>query len=77
MMWIDYTVESFADGSFHVKGEWPGEVMGYDKHGIPGAKERPLYSPGDVFIVQENGVLKKSDPLTELLIKYEAKKDER
>ena len=77
MIWIDYTVESFADGSFHVKGEWPGEVMGYDKHGIPGHKSRPLYSPGDVFVVQENGVLKKTDNLSALIMKYEASKNER
>lgn len=75
MIWMDYNIESFPDGSFTVKGEWPGEVMGYDKHGIPGAKTHPLYSPGDVFIVQENGVLKKSDQLTMLMMKYEASKN--
>ena len=74
MIWMDYLVESFADGSFHVKGEWPGEVMGLDKHGIPGAKVQPLYQPGDVFVVQSNGVLKKTDNLSALLMKYEQSK---
>ena len=77
MIWMDYLVESYPDGSFQVKGEWPGEVMGLDKHGIPGAKAQPLYSPGDVFIVQENGILKKQEHLTMLMMKYEASKNER
>ena len=72
MIWMDYNIESYPDGSFTVKGEWPGEVMGLDKHGIPGHKSNPLYSPGDVFVVQENGVLKKQEDLTSLLLKYKA-----
>ena len=57
MMWVDYTLESFPDGSFAVRGEWPGEVMGLDKDGNP--KQHYLYKPGDVFVVKENGILKK------------------
>jgi len=74
MIWFDYDIESFGDGSFIVKGEWPGEVMGLDKHGIPGNKSNPLYQPGDVFVVQENGVLRKTDNLSALILKYKASK---
>lgn len=69
---MDYDIESFHDGSFTVKGEWPGEVMGLDKHGIPGHKSQPLYQPGDVFVVQENGVLRKTDNLSALVLKYKS-----
>lgn len=61
MLWIDYMVESFPDGSFTVKGDWPGEVMGVQKDGTP--KDHCLYKPGDVFVVNEYGILKKSDQL--------------
>ena len=63
MMWLDYTVTSFADGSFAVEGDWPGEVMGLDRNGNPEAKSRPLYRPGDVFVVDKNGILRKTDQL--------------
>lgn len=61
MLWMDYMLESFPDGSFTVRGEWPGEVMGLQKDGSP--KNNHLYKPGDVFVVDENGVLRKSDEL--------------
>ena len=67
-MWIDYTVESAGD-NFTVRGEWPGEVMGIAKDGTQ--KDHWLYKPGDVFIVNENGWLVKTDPLTTLVKKYE------
>jgi len=57
MMWVDYNIESFPDGSFAVRGEWPGELMGLDKDGNP--KQTYLYKPGDVFVVTNNGVLRK------------------
>lgn len=77
MMWVDYNVESFADGSFTVKGDWPGEVMGRAKDGSWGNKTKPLYKPGDVFIVDESGILRKTDEVNALLLKYEkVKKDE-
>ena len=57
MMWVDYNIESFPDGSFAVLGEWPGEVMGLDKDG--NTKQSCLYKPGDVFVVTNNGVLRK------------------
>ena len=57
MLWVDYNIESFPDGSFAIRGEWPGEVMGLDKDGNP--KQSCLYKPGDVFVVSNNGVLRK------------------
>ena len=57
MMWMDYNIESFPDGSFAVRGDWPGEVMGFDKQGNP--KENYLYKPGDIFRVNEYGILQK------------------
>ena len=71
MMWIDYTVESAGD-NFTVKGDWPGEVMGVNKDGTQ--KGHWLYKPGDVFIVNENGWLVKSDQLSAMVIKYEKEK---
>lgn len=56
MLWIDYNIESFPDGSFKVKGDTPTEVM-----------DKGLYKPGDVFVVNENGILKKADGLKKLL----------
>ena len=67
MLWMDYMLESFPDGSFTVKGEWPGELMGLKKDGSP--KDNYLYKPGDVFVVDEYGVLRKSDELMVFLQK--------
>ena len=72
MMWMDYLVESYPDGSFTIKGEWPGEVMGIAKDGSK--RDNYLYKPGDVFVVNEYGILKKSDHLSALLMKYEQAK---
>ena len=57
MIWMDYNIESFPDGSFAVRGDWPGEVMGLDKEGNP--KSTYLYKPGDIFRVNEYGILQK------------------
>jgi len=65
MMWVDYTLESFPDGSFAVRGEWPGEVMGLDKDGNP--KQHYLYKPGDIFVVNESGVLRKLEDVEAFL----------
>ena len=73
MMWIDYNIQSYPDGSFSVVGDWPGEVMGINKDGTK--KENYLYKPGDVFVVDENGILRKSDHLSTLMLKYEDKKN--
>lgn len=73
MFWLDYTVQSFYNGDFTVEGEWPGEVMGINKDGSK--KDHWLYKPGDVFVVDENGILRKSDHLSTLMLKYEDKKN--
>jgi len=65
MLWVDYNIESFPDGSFTVSGDWPGEVMGIKKDGTQ--KETCLYRPGDVFVVDKNGVLRKTDGLKKLV----------
>jgi hypothetical protein len=76
MMWVDYTINSLPGGGFRVEGDWPGEVMGLSKDGkLKDRKENPLYSPGDVFIVNEDGWLIKSDELSAMIIKYEKTKD--
>lgn len=74
MIWLDFTVESFSNGDFTVKGDWPKEVMGYDREGNPGCKSRPLYSPGDVFIVDADGILRKQESVTAMIYTYEANK---
>ena len=66
---MDFNIESFPDGSFTVKGDWFGEAWQDDK-GNP--KEHALYKPGDVFIVDDNGILRKTDELTKLVLKHES-----
>ena len=63
MMWVDYTIDQGPHG-FTVRGDWPGEVMGWpkdpnDKDGFK--KENTLYQPGDVFVVSETGWLVKQE----------------
>ena len=75
MMWLDYTVEQ-AGPNFTVRGDWAGEVMGWTKDGKKyGGKENVLYKPGDVFVVNDNGWLVKTDDLSVLMHKYQMKKD--
>ena len=69
MMWVDYIVEQ-AGPHFRVKGDWPGEVMGKNRDGSE--KENYLYKPGDVFVVDEDGWLRKIDEVNALLLKYES-----
>ena len=57
MIWTDFNIESFPDGSFTVHGDWPGEVMGVSKDGSWNGNY--LYQPGDVFRVNEYGILQK------------------
>ena len=73
MLWIDYQVEQIGE-NFTIKGDWPGEVMGFMKDGSK--KENYLYKPGDVFIVNKHGVLVKSDAVNALLLKHETAKAE-
>jgi hypothetical protein len=70
MIWMDYLVEQ-AGPHFRIKGDYPGEVMGVKRDGSP--KDHWLYKPGDVFIVDENGWLRKSDEVNALLLKHESK----
>ena len=67
--WLDYTVEQGLN-RFRVTGDWDKEVMGYDRDGNPGKglKQRPLYSPGEVYIVKEDGWLHKVDDLTKMIL---------
>ena len=67
-MWVDYNIDQ-AGENFTVKGDYPGEVMGINKDGTQ--RDHWLYKPGDVFIVNENGWLVKTDELTTLVKKYE------
>lgn len=65
MIWIDYNIESFPDGSFTVRGDTPTEVM-----------DRNLYKPGDVFVVDAQGILRKTNGPSVLTTKNEANEDE-
>ena len=60
MIWMDYNIEQ-AGPHFRVKGDWETEVM-----------DKGLYKPGDVFIVNEDGWLYKTDELTALVLKYKS-----
>jgi hypothetical protein len=58
MVWMDYNISQSGD-NFKIEGDWPGEVMGKRKDGTWGGKEKPLYSPGDIYKVNEAGWLVK------------------
>ncbi len=58
MLWLDYNIETFPDGSWRVEKE---------------AFDKGLYKAGDVFIVDPNGILRKVDDLTKLVYNYENK----
>ena len=76
MMWVDYTIHSLPNGNgFKILGDWEGEVMGVDKDGSH--KDHYLYKPGDVFIVDADGWLRKTDEVNALLMKYEESINER
>ena len=55
MIWMDYTIDQ-AGSNFTITGDTPTEVM-----------DKGLYKPGDVFVVQPNGVLKKQDKFVEFM----------
>jgi hypothetical protein len=68
-MWVDYNIDSIPGGKgFKVNGDWEGEVMGVAKDGTQ--KDHYLYKPGDVFVVNENGWLIKTDEVNALLMKH-------
>jgi hypothetical protein len=61
MFWLDYTIETGVN-KFRVKGDTDMELI-----------EKGLYQPGDVYIVGEDGWLRKVDKLTETIYNYENK----
>lgn len=67
-MWIDYNIQQ-AGQNFKVVGDYEGEVMGKTRDGKD--RDHYLYKPGDVFVVNENGWLVKTDEVNALLLKYE------
>jgi hypothetical protein len=69
-MWVDYNIDQVGE-HFTVKGDYPGEVMGVARDGSP--RDHWLYKPGDVFIVNENGWLMKSDQLSAMVMTYDKK----
>ena len=73
MFWLDYTVEQGLN-RFRVTGDWDKEVMGYDKNGNKTKSKGTLYQEGDVYIVDENGWLIKTDEVHALLLKHESNK---
>jgi hypothetical protein len=58
MMWIDYTIDQVGD-SFRILGDTSEEVM-----------EKGLYKPGDVFVVNEYGWLKKVNDTVVSFVDY-------
>ena len=60
MMWMDYNIMQ-AGSNFKIEGDWPTEVM-----------DKGLYKPGDVFVVDANGWLRKIDEVHALLLKHES-----
>lgn len=77
MFWMDYAIHSLGEKGrgFRIEGDWPGEVMGMPDPKEPTKqKDHWLYKPGDVFIVDDEGWLRKSDQLSAMIIKYEKSK---
>jgi hypothetical protein len=60
--WIDYSIEQGVD-KFRVKGDTDTEVI-----------DKGLYKPGEVYIVNEDGWLVKTDEVNALLLKHESNK---
>lgn len=58
MLWIDYSINQYPDGSFSIEGDTETEVM-----------DKGLYKPGDIFVVNSKGVLIKVDKLSEMILK--------
>ena len=67
----DGIVSALKKVSLHID---KGEVMGIARDGTH--KDHYLYKPGDVFVVNEHGWLRKSDHLSALILKYEKEKNE-
>lgn len=59
-MWVDYNIEQLPDGSIYIKGDEPKEVM-----------KKGMFKPGDVFVVTNNGVLRKLEDVEGFIKKGE------
>ena len=59
MLWMDYNIRQFGT-DFMIEGDEPHEVM-----------KKGLYKPGDVFVVQPNGILKRVDELSGMILKHD------
>lgn len=57
MIWMDYNIEQYPDGSIKVKGDTEHELV-----------EKGLFKPGDVFVVTPDGTLKKVDELSKFIM---------
>lgn len=62
---MGYNIESFPDGSFTVRGDTPTEVV-----------DKNLYKPGDVFVVDAHGILRKTNSPSVPITEHKANKDE-
>ena len=60
MIWVDYNIVQ-AGPNFKVEGDTPTEVM-----------DKGLYKPGDVFVVNENGWLVKTNEINVLPLNYDS-----
>ena len=60
MLWVDYNIEQLPDGSLDIKGDEPMEVM-----------KKGMFKPGDVFVVTNNGVLRKLEDVEGFIKKGE------
>ena len=67
---MDYTIHQMGN-NFAIRGDFPGEVMGLTEDGKQ--KDYWLYKPGDVFIVDENGVLVKQDKFMQMMMSHDSK----
>ena len=56
MLWVDYSIDQLPDGSLDIKGDEPMEVM-----------NKGMFKPGDIFVVQSNGVLKKLEDVEKFI----------
>ena len=57
MLWLDYSIEQYPDGSIKVVGDTPTELV-----------DNGLFKPGDVFVVTPDGTLKKVDELSKFIM---------
>ena len=66
MFWLDYTVHSGYEKS-RGDDDFSRDVIACNKDGTGGGKSQPLYSPGDIYEVNEDGWLIKIGNTKDLL----------